>query len=301
MAFKFYCVAFLSSFPVAIDDGDTWSVNTNKNDYLSSAKTVMKLNCERVFMHLKLQSSSPVEEETAAFPPLIQKCLAESSKTWTWISTKQPKVRPFSKNAAFYHSQSSSPSVIIKTVRAFGGGRKTRKACRSNIGGCARKWQVYLLRICHALHSPLGSRLPDTVKNGKAGTKGQCIESAMNALKDGKSVFIDRCNVEKEQGDEFVKLGDSSQVDVHAVVLDLPAKLCILRYVKRTGHEGNVQGRKAVAIVNRMLRNKELPKLSEGFAIARVRVMFNLWLMHIVDLVRWIHFPIRRTPVQKFN
>ncbi|KAM0991528.1 hypothetical protein ACFX2I_009900 [Malus domestica] len=99
----------------------------------------------------------------------------------------------------------------------------------------------------------------DTIKNGKARTKGQCIESAMNALKDEKSVFIDRCNVEEEQRDDFVKLGGSSQVDVHVVVLDLPAKLCILRYVKRTGHEGNVQGRKAAAIVNRMLQKKELP------------------------------------------
>ncbi|KAM1648696.1 hypothetical protein ACFX2K_010064 [Malus domestica] len=32
------------------------------------------------------------------------------------------------------------------------------------------------------------------------------------------------------------------------------------------GHEGNVQGGKAVVIVNRMLQKKELPKLSEGFA-----------------------------------
>ncbi|KAM1442180.1 hypothetical protein ACFX13_010077 [Malus domestica] len=70
----------------------------------------------------------------------------------------------------------------------------------------------------------------------------------------------------KKKWDDFVKLGGSSQVDVHAVVLDLPAKLCILRYVKRTGHEGNVQGGKAAAIVNTMLQKKELPKLSEGFA-----------------------------------
>ncbi|KAM1442187.1 hypothetical protein ACFX13_010085 [Malus domestica] len=70
----------------------------------------------------------------------------------------------------------------------------------------------------------------------------------------------------KKKWDDFVKLGGSSQVDVHAVVLDLPAKLCILRYVKRTGHEGNVQGGKAAAIVNRMLQKKELPKLGEGFA-----------------------------------
>ncbi|KAM2468263.1 hypothetical protein PS1_009982 [Malus domestica] len=65
----------------------------------------------------------------------------------------------FLQNVAFYHSQSSSPSVIIKPVRPFDGGRKTRKACRSNIGGCAWKRQVYLQRTCDALHSPFGSRL----------------------------------------------------------------------------------------------------------------------------------------------
>lgn len=77
-------------------------------------------------------------------------------------------------------------------------------------------------------------------------------------------MFIDRCNLDREQRAEFVKLG-SPKVGVHAVVLDLPAQLCISRSVKRTGHEGNLQGGKAAAVVNRMLQNKELPKLSEGF------------------------------------
>lgn len=84
-------------------------------------------------------------------------------------------------------------------------------------------------------------------------------------MKEGKSVFIDRCNLEREQRTDFVKLG-GPEVDVHAVVLDLPAKLCISRSVKRTGHEGNLQGGKAAAVVNRMLQKKELPKLSEGFS-----------------------------------
>lgn len=84
-------------------------------------------------------------------------------------------------------------------------------------------------------------------------------------MKDGKSVFIDRCNLEREQRSEFIKLSGGPQIDIHAVVLDLPAKLCISRSVKRTGHEGNLQGGKAAAVVNRMLQKKELPKLSEGF------------------------------------
>lgn len=84
-------------------------------------------------------------------------------------------------------------------------------------------------------------------------------------MKDGKSVFIDRCNLDREQRAGFLKLSDGTQIDIHAVVLDLPAKLCISRSVKRTEHEGSLQGGKAAAVVNRMLKNKELPKLSEGF------------------------------------
>ncbi|KAK6118262.1 hypothetical protein DH2020_048048 [Rehmannia glutinosa] len=104
----------------------------------------------------------------------------------------------------------------------------------------------------------------DTINNGKAGTKNQCLSIAVNALRDGKSVFIDRCNISREQRADFLKLG-GPQTEKHAVVLDLPPKLCISRSVKRTGHEGNLQGGKAAAVVNQMVPKKELPKLSEGF------------------------------------
>lgn len=69
---------------------------------------------------------------------------------------------------------------------------------------------------------------------------------------------------------------------MHAVVLDLPAKLCISRSVKRTGHEGNLQGGKAAAVVNRMLQKKDPPKLSEGFS----RIMFCHNDVEIQDAVK---------------
>lgn len=82
-------------------------------------------------------------------------------------------------------------------------------------------------------------------------------------MKDGKSVLIDRCNIDKEQRADFLKFG-GAEMEKHAVVLDLPAKLCISRSVKRSGHEGNLQGGRAAAVVNHMVPKKELPKLSEG-------------------------------------
>lgn len=138
-------------------------------------------------------------------------------------------------------------AFMVIQVGAPGSGKST--FCEEVMRLSTRSW----VRICQ-----------DNIGNGKAGTKAQCLKSAASALNEGKNVFIDRCNLDKEQRSEFVKLG-ASKGDMHAVVLDLPARLCISRSVIRTGHEGNLQGGKAAAVVNRMLQNKEWPKLSEGF------------------------------------
>lgn len=71
-----------------------------------------------------------------------------------------------------------------------------------------------------------------------------------------------------------MKLGGSSpyastsdfSVDIHGVVLDLPARICISRSVKRSTDEHSLHGGKAAAVVNKMLQKKELPKLTEGFS-----------------------------------
>ncbi|XP_054791901.1 LOW QUALITY PROTEIN: transcription factor bHLH140-like [Prosopis cineraria] len=137
--------------------------------------------------------------------------------------------------------------LLVMLVGAPGSGKST--FCEEVMRSSTRPW----VRVCQ-----------DIIGNGKAGNKAQCLSSAAGALKDGKNVFIDRCNLDREQRSGFAELC-GPQIDAHAIVLDLPAKLCISRCVKRTGHEGNLQGGKAAAVVNRMLQKKELPTLSEGF------------------------------------
>ncbi|XP_076939932.1 transcription factor bHLH140-like [Bidens hawaiensis] len=138
--------------------------------------------------------------------------------------------------------------VVVILVGAPGSGKST--FCDHVMRVSTRPW----VRVCQ-----------DTIGNGKAGTKAQCLALASTSLKDKKNILIDRCNLNIEQRADFIKLKESHQVDVHALVLDLPAKLCISRSVKRTGHEGNLQGGRAAAVVNQMLKKKELPKLNEGF------------------------------------
>ncbi|XP_039019501.1 transcription factor bHLH140 isoform X2 [Hibiscus syriacus] len=164
------------------------------------------------------------------------------------LKTMEMDIDGASKPKACEQEKEKGKQIVALLVGAPASGKST--FCENVMRASSRPW----VRICQ-----------DTINNGKAGSKPLCLKSAAASLKEGKSVFIDRCNLGKDQRVDFVKLG-GSEVEVHAVVLDLPAKLCISRIAKRTGHEGNLQGGKAAAVVNRMLQNKELPKLSEGFS-----------------------------------
>ncbi|KAF8683810.1 hypothetical protein HU200_044745 [Digitaria exilis] len=141
--------------------------------------------------------------------------------------------------------------VVVVLVGPPGSGKSTFAEAVVAGSNAGRPW----VRVCQ-----------DTIGNGKAGTKIQCLKAASDALKEGKSVLIDRCNLEREQRADFVKLGSTLHADVHAIALDLPAKVCISRAVSRKGHEGNLQGGKAALVVNRMLQKKETPLLTEGFS-----------------------------------
>ncbi|KAI3781640.1 hypothetical protein L2E82_11660 [Cichorium intybus] len=146
--------------------------------------------------------------------------------------------------------------IVAILVGAPGSGKST--FCDHVMRVSTRPW----VRVCQ-----------DTIGNGKPGTKAQCLALSNTSLKEGKSILIDRCNLDKEQRSDFINLKNSHKVDIHAIVLDLPAKLCISRSVKRTGHEGNLQGGKAAAVVNRMLQKKESPKINEGFT--RITFCYN--------------------------
>lgn len=70
----------------------------------------------------------------------------------------------------------------------------------------------------------------------------------------------------------------SPWLQVHAIVLDLPAKVCARQAMGREQHEGGVQGAEAerisYSVVSR-LHKEGLPAKAEGFSSITVRAGFS--------------------------
>jgi len=105
----------------------------------------------------------------------------------------------------------------------------------------------------------------DTINGGKSGKREKVEEEATKALKDNKSVVIDRMHLDETQRAYFVDVAKAAGVPAHAVAL-LPDKGVVLKRVReRENHPGGVEGEKGVKIAARS--KLEMPKYSEGLAL----------------------------------
>ncbi|KAH7429064.1 hypothetical protein KP509_09G029000 [Ceratopteris richardii] len=139
-------------------------------------------------------------------------------------------------------------NVLLLLVGLPGSGKST--FCNKLMQSSPQKWK----RICQ-----------DIISNGKRGTKDQCLKEAEKALCQGFNVMIDRCNLTIKQRQEFLQLATRISAQVHALILDIPVKICIQRAMQRIGHEGGLEGKHAPAAVQRMAQTLERPAEVEGF------------------------------------
>ncbi|KAI4977981.1 hypothetical protein ZWY2020_014535 [Hordeum vulgare] len=128
-------------------------------------------------------------------------------------SPAAPSISAVARGAGAETKEDAEKQVLLILVSAPGGGKSTFAEAVLAGDTAGRPWA----RVCQ-----------DTIGKGKAGTKIQCLKAAADAFKEGKSILTDRCNLEREQRSDFVKLGCIVQDDVHAVFLDLPAKQKLL-------------------------------------------------------------------------
>lgn len=100
------------------------------------------------------------------------------------------------------------------------------------------------------------------------GDRYKCLELFRKSMKEGKSVIIDRCNINKLQRNiwtrEAMKFGVK---EVNAIYLHVSPEECIRRITERQDHPTikNMTIDKMKEIVYNFVNTFENPEISEGF------------------------------------
>lgn len=101
------------------------------------------------------------------------------------------------------------------------------------------------------------------------GDRHKCLQVFRQAMKDKKSVIIDRCNINKMQRSIWIKEALKFGVeDISAVYLHCHPQTCIERISNRKGHPTIKESssiEKNTEIVTNFTRTFEIPEISEGF------------------------------------
>lgn len=103
------------------------------------------------------------------------------------------------------------------------------------------------------------------VNQDELGSKRECIKKAESALKNGKSVIIDRCNFDISQRKLWIDIAKKYNVKkIRAIELVLDKEVCIKRATDRKDHPTIKREEHALAAVNRMSAVYTSPSLGEG-------------------------------------
>ncbi|GLI62201.1 hypothetical protein VaNZ11_004792 [Volvox africanus] len=110
----------------------------------------------------------------------------------------------------------------------------------------------------------------DAIRDGRPGTRQQCISAVRTALEDGACCVVDRCHVDTEQRSALRAVALGLGLTAHCVALQTPLEVCVKRVAGRSDHPGGVQGEGSKKVVymaaGQMKGNNWPPAASEGFA-----------------------------------
>ena len=106
----------------------------------------------------------------------------------------------------------------------------------------------------------------DTINNGKPGKRELVEEKTREAIRQGRSVVMDRMHLDAEQRKHFVDIAKELNAPVHVLVFQTPKEVIAKRVRERSNHPGGVEGEKGVKIAMSSLSKMVLPNYKEeGF------------------------------------
>ena len=100
------------------------------------------------------------------------------------------------------------------------------------------------------------------------GNRKKCVQAAINALKEGKSIVIDRTNINKKQRKIWIDLAKEYKVDkIELIEFRCSSEECIKRVAERKDHPTikDFSIDKITFIVRKFEDDYEEPHFSEGF------------------------------------
>lgn len=82
----------------------------------------------------------------------------------------------------------------------------------------------------------------DVIRNGKRGTRRECVLLTGQKLSEGYCCVVDRMNCAQVERLDFIELAQEVDVSIHAVIIMEPFETLVYRVAQRVNHEGNFQG-----------------------------------------------------------
>lgn len=106
------------------------------------------------------------------------------------------------------------------------------------------------------------------ISQDELGSRYMCLELFRESLRKGKSVIVDRCNINKMQRQLWLNIAKEFNVDeINCVTLSVTPEEAIKRIKERKDHPTikDLTDEKMASIVYNFINTYEAPELSEGY------------------------------------
>lgn len=130
---------------------------------------------------------------------------------------------------------------------------------------------IILMGVPGAGKSSLTHEIPGNytiINQDSIGNRKDCEMAMKRALSQGKSVIIDRTNINRSQRKYFLDISKDYGAINYCIFLDFPPLECIERIKNRKVHEtlpSSTKEEKIIEVVNKFNKTLELPDYNENF------------------------------------